>query len=127
MAATRRPSAHTRGGQGGSEPRARLVARRVQAWERSIQGASQREIAAELGVSQPAVSKMLRRMAAEILADLTEHAEVHHVRQVQRLEHVVRESLGAWERSKQERTQRRLHATGTPAGAPGPPRSPRPW
>ena len=130
MAAPRHPSAHTRGGKGGSEPRARLVTRRVRAWDRSIQGASQRAIAAELGVSQPAVSKMLRRTAAEILADLTEQAEVHHARHVQRVEHVVAESLAAWERSKQDRTQRRhrrLHATGTPDGAPGPPRSPRPW
>ena len=58
---------------------------------------------------------------AEILADLAEHAEVHHARQVQRLEHVVTESLGAWERSKQERTQRRhrrLNAPATPSAGP---------
>ena len=115
----RGPRARERGGKGGAEPRARILTRRARAWQRSLQGASQREIAAELGVSQPAVSKMLRRVARDVIDDLRHQTTVQQARQVHRLELVVTEALAAWEQSKRERTQRRQRRQDAPGGPAG--------
>ena len=51
-----------RGGQGGHEPRARIRTRELRAMELTVLGWSQQQIAADLGVSQAAVSKILKRV-----------------------------------------------------------------
>ena len=70
-------------------------------------GRSQREIAAELGVSQPAVSRMLRRMADA----LAEERRTDDARQRARLSHrhdyLYREAVRGYERSQQDKTTRR--------------------
>jgi predicted transcriptional regulator len=73
----------------------------------AIDGWSQHEIAADLHVSQAAVSKMLQRADERALRDLTTTIERQKVRQTQRLERVIREATRAWEQSKGEATRRR--------------------
>jgi hypothetical protein len=69
--------ARSHGGRGGFEPRARILDRRARAWKLSMAGRTQREIADELGVSQPAVKKMLDRAAADQAFDLRRDTRVH--------------------------------------------------
>ena len=61
-----------RGGQGGHEPRARIRTRELRAMELTVLGWSQPQIAADLGVSQAAVSKLLKRIETRLLRELTE-------------------------------------------------------
>ena len=99
----RRPS---RGGRGGQEPRARIQQREDEAWELEIQGYSQREIAARLHITQPAVCKLLHRVA-------TRHADQRAARVARadaledaRLSYLLRQTLEAWTRSQQGTTRR---------------------
>ena len=59
-----------RGGQGGHEPRAQIQAREQRVLDRSVAGVSQRQIAQEEGITQSAVSKILRRVEARVLEEL---------------------------------------------------------
>lgn len=102
--ARRTPS---RGGKGGWEPPARIRARERRAVELAVLGSTQHEIAAELQISQAAVSKLLARADERALADLSSRVERQKVRQTQRLERVFAESMRAWERSKAGTTKRR--------------------
>ena len=75
-----------RGGQQGHEPRARIRTRELRAVELATQGWSQPEIAAELGVSQAAVSKILQRADARALRDLTAVVAQQKARQTMQLQ-----------------------------------------
>jgi DNA-binding CsgD family transcriptional regulator len=109
---TRRPRRPTRGrgGQRGHEPRARIRDRQARALELSLKGKTQSQIASELHVSQPAVSKMLRR------AEMQHSHEIRNVERIRarvslRLEYVCREAAEAWELSKGGKTRRRQRRT----------------
>ena len=112
-------SDHGRGGQGGREPRATVQARALRVLERSVAGLSQREIAAEEGISQSAVSKILQRLEARVLEELVGRVEQQKVRQTLCLDHLYRESLRAWEASKADATRRVQRTTHAGAGAVG--------
>ena len=115
-----RPARHSRGGRGGTEPRARIRAREGRAMELATQGWSQHRIATELQISQPAVSKLLRRVEDRILRELTAGVERQKARHTLRLEHLYAEALRAWEQSKQDATRRRQRKTvGRAGGATG--------
>jgi predicted transcriptional regulator len=86
---------------------ARILARRARAWELAVGGRTQREIAAELGVSQTAVSKMLRRAGTHAWQQLVTHTREQVARECSQLDHVCRESFDAWEKSKVDQTRRR--------------------
>ena len=108
----RTPRTHRgRGGQQGHEPRARIRTRELRALELVVLGWSQHDIATELGVSQAAVSKMLRRAEAHVLRELTTVIEQQKARYTLRLEHVYREAVRAWEQSKTDTTRRRQRKT----------------
>jgi hypothetical protein len=100
-----------RGGRGGHEPKARIAMREMRAHDLSVQGWSQYAIATDLGVSQPAVSKILRRVELRALNELSALVERHKVRQTLRLQHIYAEGMRAWERSKTETTRRRQRKT----------------
>lgn len=102
----------SRGGKGGWEPPARIRARERRALELAVLGSTQYEIAAELQISQAAVSKLLARADERALADLSSRVERQKVRQTQRLERVFAESMRAWERSKADTTKRRQRQSG---------------
>ena len=95
MTAPCRPAGPSRGGQRGHEPRARIHARERRVLERSIQGASQREIATAEGITQGAVSKILRRMESRVLEELVAVVAQQKARQTLRLDYLYRESCTA--------------------------------
>ena len=95
-----------RGGRGGAEPRIRLTARAARVVELSLTGATQRAIAAEVGVSQPAVCKILRREEEAALATLHRDRVRLLVRDSRRLAHLYREAHEAWRRSLADRERR---------------------
>lgn len=104
MAARRRPH---RGGAGGFEPRAIVASRAQRAWDLEAMGRTQREIAQELGVTQPAVSKILRRVADQLAVERRTDEEQQRVRVSHRFEFLYREAVRGYERSQHDRTTRR--------------------
>ena len=112
-------SDHGRGGQGGREPRATVQARALRVLERSVAGLSQREIAAEEGLTQGAVSKILSRLEQRALEELVDRVERQKARQTLRLDYLYRESLRAWDASKTDATRRVQRKTDRGPGTPG--------
>ena len=108
-----------RGGQGGHEPRARIRTRELRTMELTVLGWSQQQIAADLGVSQAAVSKILRRVEERVLRELTAVIERQKVRHTLRLEHLFAEAMRAWDQSKSDSTRRRQRKTQSAPGDPG--------
>jgi hypothetical protein len=113
-----------RGGQGGHEPQARIRTRELRAMELTVLGWPQHQIAADLGVSQAAVSKILKRVEVRLLREQAAMVERQKARHTARLEHLFAEAIRAWEQSKADTTRRRQRKTqGGPAG--GARRSPK--
>src|SRR5215470_3099423 len=108
---TRHLSHRGRGGQGGYEPRARIRTRELRAMELVVLGWTQHQIAEDLGVSQAAVSKLLKRVETRVLHELTSVIERQKARQTLRLEHLFAEAMRAWETSKADSTRRRQRKT----------------
>ena len=119
MTPARPGSDHGRGGQGGREPRATVQARALRVLDRSVAGRSQREIAAAEGLSQSAVSKILRRLETRALQELVDRVEQQKARQSLRLDYLYGESLRAWEASKTDATRRVQRTTQAGAGGAG--------
>ena len=109
----------SRGGVGGHAPRAVIESRAVQAWELDAAGYAQREIATLLHVTQPAVCKMLRRMADTLIATQRDDQARQRVRLIARNDRLYREALRAYERSQQTQTRRRQRQTAAADGTPG--------
>jgi DNA-binding CsgD family transcriptional regulator len=105
MADRRRGRAH--GGQGGAEPRARIRLRALQVLDLAVAGRSQHQIATSLGITQPAVSKILRRLEERLGADRAYQVDRQRAQQTLRLQHLYGESMAAWDRSKQDAVRRR--------------------
>jgi transcriptional regulator with XRE-family HTH domain len=108
-----------RGGQGGHEPRTRIRTRELRTLELATLGWSQHQIAADLGISQAAVSKILKRIELRLLQDMTETVERQKARQTVRLEYLFAEAMGAWEHSKTDSTRRRQRKTQAGTGGAG--------
>jgi hypothetical protein len=86
--------------------------------ELTVLGWSQHRIAEDLGISQPAVSKIQKRIELRMLREFTGTVERQRVRHSLRLEHLYTEALQAWERSKADLTRRRQRkADGGSTGA----------
>src|SRR4029453_18746451 len=100
-----------RGGQGGHEPRARIRTRELRVMELSVLGWSQHQIAGDLGISQPAVSKILKRIELRVLRELADTVERQKARQSLRLEYLFAESMRSWQDSKADSTRRRQRKT----------------
>jgi len=85
--------------------------------EHTLEGRTQHEIARELGISQPAVCKILQRIEDRLLADIAWKVERHRARQTLRLEFIYGEAVRAWKASKQETLRKRQRQTGPGTGA----------
>jgi hypothetical protein len=79
--------------------------------EEILEGRTQQQIAISLGISQPAVSKIARRVEERLLADVAFKADRQRARQTLRLEHIYGEAMRAWQDSKQEGLRRRQRKT----------------
>lgn len=108
-----------RGGQGGHEPRARIRTRELRVMELTVLGWSQHQIAAEVGVSQAAVSKILKRVELRVLRELSAMVERQKARHTLRLEHLYAEAVHAWDESKGDTTRRRQRKSDGGAGGGG--------
>lgn len=75
--------------------------------EQILEGRTQHQIAESLDISQPAVSKIVRRMEERLLADVALKVERQRARHTLRLEHMYAESMRAWGASQQDATRRR--------------------
>lgn len=99
------------GGKAGHEPRTRLKLREVRVMEMILEGHTQHRIAEELRISQPAVSKIVRRVEERLLADVELKVERQRARHTLRLEFVYGEAIRAWRASQQESLRRRQRKT----------------
>ena len=119
MTAVGRDAGHGRGGQGGHEPHAHVKAREHRVWERSVAGGSQRDIAAEEGITQGAVSKILQRVEAQLFKEFVARVEQKKSRQDGSLRFIYQEGLKAWEASKEDATRRVQQKTHPASGGSG--------
>jgi predicted transcriptional regulator len=87
----------------GRVPPALAREREVQAWDLACAGRSQDYIAQQLGVTQPAVSQILRRVTTRHLKRLEAEVDERKAVHTARLEYIVAEALEAWEKSKEAR------------------------
>ena len=90
--------------------------RRQQIWDLYTEGKSQREIAAVVGVTQQAVSSMLRRITTDMQDDLLDTVVNRKIQQSARLEYLYQQAVQAWEKSKGDKTKRKRKWK---AGQPG--------
>jgi DNA-binding CsgD family transcriptional regulator len=116
---TGRRSRRSRGGKGGAEPRQQVRAREIQVLEYLQAGCSQHQIAAALSISQPAVSKIVRRIEERLLADLAYRTERQRARQTLQLEAIFRTAMRAWEASQQDSLRKRQRKSENGAGDHG--------
>ena len=87
--------------------------------ELTVLGWTQPQIARDLGISQAAVSKILKRIETRQLREWAETRERQKTKQTLRLEHLFAEAIRAWHESKADTTRRRQRQTqdGDGAGA----------
>jgi hypothetical protein len=81
--------------------------REVQVLEHLVAGSSQHQTAAALGISQPAVSKIVRRLEERLLSDLAYKAERQRARQTLQIEHIYRVAMRAWQESRTDALRKR--------------------
>jgi hypothetical protein len=94
-----------------------VTARAARVVELSTQGWSQQAIAAEVGISQPAVSKVLQRADDRALATMHRERVRHLVRVYRCREYVYREASAGWQRSATDRERRVQRRVVRPDGA----------
>jgi DNA-binding MarR family transcriptional regulator len=80
---------------------------------------SQAQIAAQLGISQPAVSRIVARAEQDLLGDVAYRIERQRARHTLRLELIYAESMRAWRASQQDGLKKRQRQTDCGAGAAG--------
>lgn len=74
--------------------------REQKAWELRLNSWTQQRIALELGISQSAVSQILKRLLERYMYENLEEIECFKAEQIAQLENVAFEAMQAWERSK---------------------------
>jgi predicted transcriptional regulator len=95
------------------------LAREEHIWALRIKGYTQMRIAAELGIHQGTVSKILQRVSTRVAQQMHEEIAQRKAEQVAQLEHIAQEAMDARERSKvtataiQQRTAAGDHTTVT--------------
>ena len=116
---TRRTPTRPRGGKGGVEPRARIRLRELHVMEQILEGRTQGQMAAALGISQSAVSQIVRRIEERLLVDVAWKVERQRARHSLRLEFLYAEAIRAWRGSQQDTLRKRQRQTDGGPGAGG--------
>ena len=101
------PRRTPRGGKGGAEPRSVIRGREHQVLTLTEEGWRQEAIADHLGITQAAVSKILRRVDERALRVVADQVAYRKMRGARHLEYLSREGRWGWEQSKQGRVRRR--------------------
>lgn len=85
----------------GNRPADQVVeARETEAWRLRCLGWTQAKIGKKLGVTNAAVSLMLKRIVNKAVLDMEYEVKKEMLTQATQLRHIVSESLDAWENSK---------------------------
>ena len=108
-----------RGGQQGYEPPVTRMRRDERILELALERWSQRQIAAEVGLTQGGVSKALRRIFTRQLATLTEETEASRVKLVLLAERRARAAREGHARSQADVTTRRQRKVAAGGGGGG--------
>ena len=95
------------GGKGGAEPRITVQRREHEVIERRAQGQTQYEIAKTLGISQPAVSKILHRLGARWARESKARLDQYRLEAETILRRLLREAIEEWQRSRAPRVRKR--------------------
>ena len=74
--------------------------RENQIWELRQKCWTQERIAKEIGISQPAVAKTLKRLSDRYYQELMEDIKTAKANQITQLEHISDEAMQSWEKSK---------------------------
>ncbi len=111
----RRPPA--RGGQQGYEPPVTRMRRDERLLDLALERWSQRQIAAEVGLTQGGVSKALRRIFTRQLTTLTEEGEAYRLKLVLLAERRARAAREGHARSQADVTTRRQRKVAAGGGA----------
>jgi hypothetical protein len=85
----------------------------------ALAGRSQSEIAQAVGVSQSAVSQILRRVDERWVREHVDRLNRYIGEQLRQLDHLYREAIRAWEASKGPRTRRRQRQSDQSAASGG--------
>lgn len=93
------------------EPKEIRLQREADVWNLRRKGWTQERIAAELKITQGAVSKALKRVSTQVRADLMADVERVQTEQVAQLQHIAEEAFEAWERSKAAAKSLTKHTT----------------
>ena len=116
----RRPTARRappRGGQQGYEPPVTRMRRDERILDLALERLSQRQIAAEVGLTQGGVSKALRRIFTRRVATMTQEAEASRVKLVLLAERRARAAREGHARSQADVTTRRQRKVAAGGGA----------
>jgi len=113
----RRRRSRPHGGRGGAEPLARIRLRELRVMEQILIGQSQHQIATALGISQPAVSKIVARIEARLLDDVAWKVDRQRARHTLRLEYLYAEAMRAWRASQDDGLRKRQRKTDGSGGA----------
>ena len=106
-----------RGGQQGYEPPVTRMRRDERILDLALERCSQRQIAADVGLTQGGVSKALRRIFTRQLATLTEEGEAYRVKLVLLAERRARAAREGHARSQADVTTRRQRKVAAGGGA----------
>ena len=106
-----------RGGQQGYEPPVTRMRRDERLLDLALERWSQRQIAAEVGLTQAGVSKALRRILTRQLATLTEETEAYRLKLVLLAERRARAAREGHARSQADVTTRRQRKVAAGGGA----------
>jgi predicted transcriptional regulator len=97
--------------------------REIEIWSLRQRCWTQSRIAKQLGISQPAVNQVLKKLTHRYSKELLEDVIKVKTEQVQQLEVIAEEAMQAWERSKKKgktvSTKRPLQADGSPLSSLG--------
>jgi predicted transcriptional regulator len=113
----RRRARPAHGGKGGAEPRLAIVLREQRVVELHLERHSQAEIAQIVGISQPAVSKILRRFRQRVSRETSEQWQRRQARFALFCAHITRESLRQYDAMKEGVQRQRQVKKTNPAGA----------
>ena len=78
------------------------LSREMEAWKLRVSGLTQMQVAEQLGISQPAISKILARIGRRLNGEFIEEVLSVKLQQSAVLETIAGEALKAWEHSKED-------------------------